>query len=149
MLKLVEKGELAESAFMDGIAEMTRKLVEDHASPIPEYAPLFAAPGDAPADTEIIGPCPRCGCGVVERQKGFFCSNRACKFALWKDTRFFEAKKKKLGKKTAAALLTEERVFFSDLFSEKTGKTYAAAVLLEDTGDRMNFKLDFNGMENK
>jgi DNA topoisomerase-3 len=143
MLKLVEKGELAEAAFMDGIAEMTRKLVEDHAAPIPEYAPLFAAPGGAPADTKAIGPCPRCGCGVVERQKGFFCFNRACKFALWKDNRFFEAKKKKLDKKTAAALLTEGRVFFSDLYSEKTGKTYAATVLLEDTGDRVNFKLDF------
>jgi len=62
---------------------------------------------------------------------------------MWKDNRFFGAKGKKLDKKTAAALLTGERVFFSDLRSEKTGKTYAAAVLLEDDGKMVNFKLDF------
>jgi DNA topoisomerase-3 len=149
MLKMVEKGELAETAFMDGIAAMTRKLVADHAAPIPEYMALFAGSGDGVTNRDAIGPCPRCGCGVTESAKGFFCSSRACRFVLWKDNRFFEAKKKKLDKKTAAALLTEGRVFFSDLFSEKTGKTYAATVLLEDTGEKTNYKLDFNGRENK
>ena len=87
---------------------------------------------------------------MTESAKGFFCSSRACRFVLWKDNRFFEAKGKKLDKKTAAALLTEGRVFFSDLRSEKTGKTYAAAILLEDTGDRVNYKFDFEkGGNNK
>jgi DNA topoisomerase-3 len=62
---------------------------------------------------------------------------------MWVNNRFFEAKRKKLDRKTAAVLLRDGRVFFSDLYSEKTGKTYAAAVLLEDTGDRVNFKLEF------
>jgi DNA topoisomerase-3 len=145
-LKLIERGELAESAFMDGIANMVRKLVADHAAPIPEYADLFADPARGGCQTKReapVGVCPRCGKDIVERQKGFFCSGRDCKFALWKDNRFFAAKKKKLDKKTAAALLSEGRVFFSDLYSEKTGKTYAAVVLLEDAGDRVNYKLDF------
>ena len=77
----------------------------------------------------------------------FFCSNRACKFCLWRNNRFFEAKKKKLDKKTAAALLSEGRVFFSDLYSERTGKTYAAAILLEDDGTKTNFKLEFTGRD--
>jgi DNA topoisomerase-3 len=148
----VQRGELTDAAFMGGIADMTRKLVEDHAEPIPEYKALFAlaqrGTGSAPGG-ESIGPCPRCGSGIIESAKGFFCSSRACKFALWKDNRFFAAKKKKLDKKTAAALLKEGRVFFSDLYSEKTGKTYAAAILLEDTGDRVNYKLDFNGRDGK
>jgi DNA topoisomerase-3 len=152
-LKLVERGELAEGAFMDGIAGMTRTLITDHPAPVPEYMGLFADPardGYLTKREVPVGGCPRCGQGgVVERQKGFFCSNPACKFALWKDNRFFEAKKKKLDKKTAAALLKEGRVFFSDLHSEKTGKTYAAAIVLEDTGDRVNYKLDFNGRESK
>ena len=42
-----------------------------------------------------------------------------------------------------AALLKDGRVFFSDLVSAKTGKTYAAAVVLEDDGERVNYKLDF------
>ena len=148
-LKLVERGELADIAFMDGIAAMTRKLVADHAAPVAEYLALFAAtPADSKGGTNrspLIGSCPRCGFGVIERDKGFFCSSRVCKFVLWKDNHFFEAKKKKLDKKTAAALLKEGRVFFSDLFSEKTGKTYAATVVLEDTGDKTNYKLEFDG----
>jgi DNA topoisomerase-3 len=80
---------------------------------------------------------------VIERSKGFFCSSRACRFALWKDNRFFAAKKKTVTKATAAALLKEVRVFFSDLHSERTGKTYAAAIVLEYTGDQTNFKLEF------
>jgi DNA topoisomerase-3 len=148
MLKLVERGELTEAAFMEGIAAMTRKLVADHPAPIPEFKALFAAAPDGRGVTgrdSLIGVCPCCGSDVVERRKGFFCSDRACKFALWKDNRFFGAKKKKLDKKTAAALLGEGRVFFSDLYSEKTGRTYAAAILLDDSGGRVNFKLDFNG----
>jgi DNA topoisomerase-3 len=152
-LKLVERGELAEGAFMDGIADMTRTLVADHPAPMPEYMGLFASArsgGSGCASTEaFIGPCPRCGSGVTESQKGFFCSSCECKFVLWKDNRFFEAKKKKLTKTVAAALLKEGRVCFSDLHSEKTGKTYAATVVLEDTGDKVNYKLDFNGRESK
>jgi DNA topoisomerase-3 len=143
-LKLVERGELAGSGFMDGIASLTRALVAAHRVPSPEYAALFVdANNFAAKHGGIIGACLRCGSEVSESATGFFCSNRACKFAMWKDNRFFGAKGKKLDKKTAAALLTEGRVFFSDLRREKTGKTYAATILLEDTGDRVNFKLDF------
>ena len=33
----------------------------------------------------VAGQCPRCGEAVTESAKGFFCSSRACRFALWKD----------------------------------------------------------------
>jgi DNA topoisomerase-3 len=160
-LMLVQNGELSDSDFMDGIAALTQRLVAAHSAPVEEYARLFTqatgsanGPGNSPAPDpkSIIGNCPRCNSPVTVKAKGgtansrmpdYFCSNRACKFAMWANNRFFEAKRKKLDKKTAAALLKEGRVFFSDLFSEKTGKTYAAAVLLEDAGDRVNFKLEF------
>ena len=142
-LKLVERGELADTAFIDGIASLTRELVAAHRAPAPEYASLFAQNNTVTNRDGITGACPRCGSTVAERDKGFFCTNRACRFVLWKDNRFFSSKKKKLDKKTAAALLTEGRVFFSDLHSEKTGKTYAAAILLEDDGEKTNYKLEF------
>ena len=135
----VERGELTDTEFMAGIEEFTRGLVAANSAPIPACASLFAKPPKG----ETVGVCPRCGAPVIENGKGFFCSSRACKFALWKDSRFWEAKGKKLDRQTAAALLTEGRVSFSDLKSEKTGKTYAAAILLDDTGDRVHFKLDF------
>jgi DNA topoisomerase-3 len=138
-LKAVERGELSDSDFMDGIAALTRGLVTAHAAPLSEFASLFASPPKG----AVAGKCPRCGTDVTESAKGFFCSNRACKFALWKDSRFWQAKGKKLDQKNAAALLSEGRVSFSDLKSEKTGKTYAATVILDDNGEKVNYKLDF------
>ena len=138
-LKLVERAELTDAVFMDGIAALTQGFVAAHAAPLAEYASLFAAtPKGA-----VVGKCPLCGADVTESAKGFFCASRACRFALWKDNRFWQAKGKKLDKKIAAALLSEGRVFFSDLKSSRTGKTYAAAILLEDDGTKTNFRLEF------
>ena len=52
-------------------------------------------------------------------------------------------KKKELTKPAAKKLLSDGKVHFKDLYSEKTGKTYAADVLLDDTGTYVNFKLNF------
>ena len=43
-----------------------------------------------------VGTCPRCGGTVYEGKKGFFCDNRDCAFALWKDNKFFSGKKKSI-----------------------------------------------------
>jgi DNA topoisomerase-3 len=95
-------------------------------------------------NTESLGDCPRCKSPVREGAKGFFCDGGTCGFMMWKDNKFFSSKKKTLDRKTAAALLTEGRVFISGLFSEKTGRTYDATVVLEDTGGKfVNFKLEF------
>ena len=138
-LKQVERAELTDAAFMDGIAALTQGFVAAHAAPIAAYASLFAAPPKG----AVVGKCPRCGADVTESGKGFFCASRACRFALWKDNRFWQAKGKKMDKTIATALLSEGRVFFSDLKSSRTGKTYAAAILLEDDGAKTNFRLEF------
>ena len=51
--------------------------------------------------------------------------------------------KKKVTKKMAASLLKDGRVFVKGLYSKKTGKTFDADLLLEDTGEYVNFKLEF------
>ena len=43
---------------------------------------------------EVVGKCPRCGSDVAELQKGFFCQNEGCKFAIWKNNKWWAAKKK-------------------------------------------------------
>jgi DNA topoisomerase-3 len=156
-LQLVQSGRLADSEFMDGISSLTKGLVAAHTASVAEYAALFAttvggnSAGQQRGDS--VGSCPRCNSPVLAKPKGggrmpdYFCSNRVCKFAMWKDNRFFEAKRKKLDKKTATALLKEGRIFFSDLYSERTGKTYAATILLEYTGNKVNFKLEFGKPE--
>ena len=140
-LKQVEHGEVSADVFMEGIADMNRELVKAHTAPEEQFTKLFAA---GRKDREAVGTCPRCGASVYEGQKGFFCENRDCAFALWKDNRFFSSKKKSITKTVAAALLKEGRISMSGLYSEKTGRTYDAVVVLDDTGGKyVNFKLEF------
>lgn len=142
MLKQVEHGEVSAEAFMEGIADMSRALVKEHTAPEERFAGLF--PDAKGNGREAVGTCPRCGGTVYEGKKGFFCDNRDCSFALWKENKFFSSKKKTITKSVAAALLKEGRVSMSGLYSEKTGRTYDAVVLLDDTGGKyVNFKLEF------
>ena len=136
-LKLVERGELSADTFMQGITDMTDTLVKTY-EVIKGGNVLF------PSDREAIGICPRCGGNVVENKKGFACENRDCGFALWKENKFFTAKKKALTKAVATELLKKGKVKLTGCFSEKTGKTYDAIVLLDDTGGKyVNFKMEF------
>lgn len=140
-LKQVERGGLSDMEFMAEIAELTVSLVKSNHAPNPEYMGLFPAPvGNR---SEPVGICPRCGGKVQEGKKSFFCENRDCGFALWRDNRFFAAKKKEITRTVAAALLEKGRVSMSGLYSEKTGKTYSAVVVIYDTGKYVNFKLEF------
>ena len=136
-LKKVERGELKPDTFMDGIAEMLRELVKT-------YTPVEGAEVLFPSGREVIGKCPRCGGDVTESKKGFFCEEINCHFGLWRDNKFFSAKKKALTKAVAAALLKDGRVRLTGCYSEKTGRIYDATVILDDTGDRVNFKLEFD-----
>ncbi len=88
--------------------------------------------------------CPRCGGDVAELQKGFFCQNEGCKFAIWKNNKWWELKRKQPTKAIVTALLKNGRAHVSGLYSEKTGKTYDATVVLEDDGQYANFKLEFD-----
>ena len=142
MLKQVERGELDAGSFMEQIADMSRTLVKEHTAPEERFAGLF--PDAKGNGREAVGTCPRCGGTVYEGKKGFFCDNRDCAFVLWKDNKFFSGKKKSITKSVAAALLKEGRVSMSGLYSEKTGKTYDAVVVLDDTGGKyVNFRLEF------
>lgn len=136
-LKQIERGELEAAVFMDGIAAMLRELVQTY-EPVKDAAVLF------PSDRESIGKCPRCGGAVAELQKGFVCENRYCGFAIWKNSKFFAAKKKAVTKTLVAALLMDGRAKLPGCHSEKTGKTYDAVVVLDDDGGKyVNFKLEF------
>ena len=136
-LKLVESGTLSDTDFMQGITEMLTEMVEDY-KPYPGSEVLF------PEKEDVVGKCPRCGTNVEERKRGFFCMNPNCRFVLWKNSRFFEVKKKKLDKATAAALLKFGQVPLKGCYSEKAGKTYDATAVMVDKGDKVDFKLEFD-----
>ncbi|MCL2798602.1 MAG: hypothetical protein FWD58_11260 [Firmicutes bacterium] len=85
-----------------------------------------------------------------ESAKGFFCDSHFCGFKLWKDSKFWTAKRKKLTAAIVTALLKDGRVALKGLYSEKSGKTYDAMVILDDANPRggerdgyVNFKMGF------
>ena len=81
-----------------------------------------------------------------EGKKNFYCGNRSCQFVMWKNDRFFEQRKKAFTPKIAAALLKNGKAKVKGLYSEKTGKTYDATVLLADTGGKyVNYRVERKG----
>lgn len=135
-LSEVEHGEYVPETFMDEISGMIMELVNNYE--IVKGAKVLM-PG-----TTVIGTCPHCGAEVIERQKGWFCSNRECRFILWKDNAYFKKIGKRLTAQMAERLVRDGRIRVKDCKSQKTGKTYNASVLLITEADgRPKFQLEF------
>ena len=134
----VEKESYSADQFMDEIESMVKELVDTYE--IVQDAEVLMKPAYAP-----LGKCPHCGSDVIEKSKGFFCENKDCKFALWKDNRFFDSLSKKLTKQVAEQLLSRGRAKLKKCRSVKTGKTYDTTVVLSvsDNG-APQFTLDFS-----
>ena len=93
---------------------------------------------------KVIGTCPHCGAEVFERQKGWFCSNRECRFMLWKDNAYFRKIGKVLTAQVVEKLLRDGRVKLKGCKSQRTRKTYDADLLLSTELDgRPQFSLEF------
>ncbi len=138
----------------DKIMSMMGTIPVAFANPLPSLYPLDLLVGlccgaglrlavYALMKNKIIGICPNCGANVVEREKGWFCENRECRFVLWKDNAFFKRLGKRLDSHAADKLLRDGRVRLKDCRSAK-GKTYNATVLLSTENDgRSKFSLEF------
>jgi DNA topoisomerase-3 len=138
----VQRGELTADEFMDGIAAFMKSIVLSNNAPKPEYINLFPQTKKQAADA--LGVCPRCGAPIREAGKGFFCDSRTCDFKLWKESKFWTAKRKPLTADIVAALLKDGKVKLTGLYSEKTGKTYDATVILKDTGGKfIDYEMEF------
>lgn len=84
-LPCIERGEMEPEEFMTEIKDMISSLV--NTTEAVKGANMLMK-------NKVAGVCPNCGKSVVEREKGWFCENRECRFALWKDNAYF----KRLGK---------------------------------------------------
>lgn len=141
-LKNVEYGKLSADEFINGIRDFITEIIAENTVPKQEYKSLFSS---NQINNELVGICPRCKNKVYENKRGFFCENKACEFALWKENVFFNSKCVKLTRDIVETLLKEGRIFMPELYSEKMKKTYSATIYLNDSGGKyVSFKLDFS-----
>ncbi|MBC1778703.1 DNA topoisomerase 3 [Listeria booriae] len=137
-LAQIENGDASADQFMIAIEQFVAQTIATNQEANTDYVDLFTEV------KEVIGTCPRCQSEVQEFHKAFGCVNKECSFVMWKNNKFFTSKKKELTKRMAKALLEKGKCKVTKLYSEKTGKTYDANVILDDTGDKyVNFKLEF------
>ena len=133
----IAKGNADPDEFIAEIEAQVRQLIKTYSCISADKQKLFQS------ERVIIGKCPRCGENVYEGKKNFYCGNRGCQFVMWKNDRFFEQRKKAFTPKIAAALLKNGKAKVKGLYSEKTGKTYDATVLLADTGGKyVNYRVE-------
>lgn len=142
----LERGNVKSERFLADIGQWVYQLIADYGEISEEERQRF---GSDKNSKEQIGICPRCGSPVYEGEKNFYCSNRECKFCIWKETKWLSGMKKKITKKMAVSLLSKGRVSVTGFYSQKTDRNFDADLVLEDTGEYVNFKLDFSNNKKK
>ena len=136
-LTQIEKGQYAPEQFMEEIESMMKTLVN-------QYVNVPNAPAKAASGAPVVGTCPHCGSDVAEREKGWFCTSRECRFVIWKDNAFFNRLGKRPTRQVVDKLLRDGRARLKDCKSQRTGKTYNASVLMTTEADgRAKFSLEF------
>jgi len=94
---------------------------------------------------KAVGICPRCGKPVYEWPKVYSCSGSGCEFALWKNSKLFDSLKIELTRERAEELLKNGKVYIEGMYSQKTGNTFDAYLVLDDHGDKyVNYKFSFD-----
>ena len=133
----MERNNYTPEQFMEEIESMMKSLVN-------QYANTLNAPAKAANGVPVVGTCPHCGSEVAEREKGFFCASRECRFVIWKDNAFFNRLGKRPTRQVVDKLLRDGRARLKDCKSQRTGKTYNATVLLTTEADgRAKLSLEF------
>ncbi|MFR3814708.1 MAG: DNA topoisomerase 3 [Turicibacter sp.] len=137
-LDQIERGELSSQQFMNEIESFVTEVVNQEKSTVA----TFQFENNKPQKEEI-GKCPNCQSPVHESDKNFYCSNRECSFALWKENKFFESQGKKITKTIAKSFLNKGEVLVKGLKSQKTGKEYDAIIKVDFNDKYPKFSLEF------
>lgn len=136
-LLMMEKGQITDTQFMGEIISLVSKILEVCREIPEEERRRFQT------EREVIGKCPVCGCDVFEGKQNFYCSNRQCDFALWKENRFLESMEKNLDKKMARELLDKACTHVKGLYSKKKDMKFDADLLLTLEDGKPRFHLEF------
>ena len=136
-LLMMEKGQITDTQFMGEITSLVSKILEVCREIPEEERRRFQT------EREVIGKCPVCGCDVFEGKQNFYCSNRQCDFALWKENRFLGSMEKNLDKKMARELLDKACTHVKGLYSKKKDMKFDADLLLTLEDGKPRFHLEF------
>lgn len=136
-LLMMEKGQITDTQFMGEITSLVRKILEVCREIPEEERRRFQTA------REVIGKCPVCGCDVFEGKQNFYCSNRQCDFALWKENCFLGSMEKNLDKKMARELLDKACTHVKGLYSKKKDMKFDADLLLALEDGKPRFHLEF------
>lgn len=136
-LLMMEKGQITDTQFMGEITSLVCKILEVCREIPEEERRRFQT------EREVIGKCPVCGCDVFEGKQNFYCSNRQCDFALWKENRFLGSMEKNLDKKMARELLDKACTHVKGLYSKKKDMKFDADLLLTLEDGKPRFHLEF------
>lgn len=138
LLKM-EHGEYDSDAFMGEISSMVSGLVKT-------YEAVKGADVLIQPERKVIGSCPACGSDVCETAKGWFCRDKNCKFALWKENRFFQTLGKQMTEELAKQLVNQGKARLIHCYSRKSNRYYDTTVHVETGEDgAAAFKLEFGG----
>ena len=135
----IEHGEYDGDAFMGEISSMVSGLVKT-------YEAVKGADVLMQPERKVIGSCPACGSDVCETAKGWFCRDKNCKFALWKENRFFQTLGKQMTEELAKQLVNQGKARLTHCYSRKSNRYYDTTVHVETGEDgAAAFKLEFGG----
>ena len=135
----IEHGEYDSDAFMGEISSMVSGLVKT-------YEAVKGADVLMQPERKVIGSCPACGSDVCETAKGWFCRDKSCKFALWKENRFFQTLGKQMTEELAKQLVNQGKARLIHCYSRKSNRYYDTTVHVETGEDgAAAFKLEFGG----
>ena len=135
----IEHGEYDSDAFMGEISSMVSGLVKT-------YEAVKGANVLMQPECKVIGSCPACGSDVCETANGWFCRDKSCKFALWKENRFFQTLGKQMTEELAKQLVNQGKSRLTHCYSKKSGRYYDTTVRVETGEDgAAAFKLEFGG----
>ena len=120
-LRQVQRRQKSRGEFMQGIAEVTRRIVE--------RAKKYEH-DTIPGDFGVLRvPCPKCGGEVHEKYKVFQCANESCDFSVWKviSGRMFEMEE-------VETLIRDKQAGPLQGFRSRLGKPFAAVLKMNPEG---------------
>ena len=146
----IERGQYNSQAFMDGITQLINRMLQDCRQIDEGEKKRFAYNDNTSGGTrmgrpgrESLGKCPVCGSPVYEGGKNFYCSDRNCRFVLWKQNRYLDRMRTSLDARMVKDLLANGRTHVKNLYSVKKDKYFAADLIMEWASDKATFGLEF------